>query len=109
MHTARFQFPTLPSMTPAYWTQATQELAARDAVMQRLIAQFADASLELRGCAFTTLARSIIGQQISVKAAESVWQRVIAAIPEITPLNIAATEQELLRSCGLSARKIIYF
>ncbi len=103
-----FNFPLYPLMTPAYWIQATQELAARDAVMQQLIAQFADASLESRGCAFTTLARSIVGQQISVKAAESVWQRVIATIPEITPHSIAEAEQELLRSCGLSARKIIY-
>jgi DNA-3-methyladenine glycosylase II len=95
-------------MAPAYWTQATQELAARDAVMQQLITQFADASLESRGCAFTTLARSIVGQQISVKAAESVWQRVIAAIPDITPHTIAAAEQESLRSCGLSARKVTY-
>ncbi|MBS0423869.1 MAG: DNA-3-methyladenine glycosylase 2 family protein [Proteobacteria bacterium] len=95
-------------MTPSYWTQATQELAARDTVMQQLIAQFADAALESRGCAFTTLARSIVGQQISVKAAESVWQRVIAAIPGITPHSIVAAEQELLRSCGLSARKVIY-
>ena len=103
-----FNFPLYSTMTPAYWTQATQELAARDAVMQQLIAQFADASLESRGCAFTTLARSIVGQQISVKAAESVWQRVIATIPDITPHTIAAAEQELLRSCGLSARKVIY-
>ncbi len=77
-------------------------------MMQQLIEQFADASLESRGCAFTTLARSIVGQQISVKAAESVWQRVIATIPEITPHSIAAAEQELLRSCGLSARKVTY-
>lgn len=103
-----FNLPLYPPMTPAYWTQATQELAARDAVMRQLIAQFAGASLESRGCAFTTLARSIVGQQISVKAAESVWQRVIGAIPEITPHSIAMVEQELLRSCGLSARKVIY-
>lgn len=108
MHTERFQFSALTAMTPAYWTQATQELATHDAVMRQLISQFADASLESRGCAFTTLARSIVGQQISVKAAESVWQRVIAAIPDITPHTIAAVEQELLRSCGLSARKVTY-
>lgn len=95
-------------MTPAYWTQATQELAARDTVMQQLIAQFADASLESRGCAFTTLARSIVGQQISIKAAESIWQKVICAIPDLTPHSIALAEQELLRTCGLSARKVAY-
>ncbi|MBK6956971.1 MAG: DNA-3-methyladenine glycosylase 2 family protein [Nitrosomonas sp.] len=95
-------------MTPLYWTQAIQELAACDKVMQQLIRQFEDATLTSRGCAFTTLARSIVGQQISVKAAESVWQKVIRAIPDMTPHTIAEAEQDLLRACGLSARKITY-
>ncbi len=95
-------------MTPLYWTQAIQELAACDKVMQQLIRQFEDATLTSRGCAFTTLARSIVGQQISVKAAESVWQKVIRTIPDMTPHTIATAEQDLLRTCGLSARKITY-
>jgi len=95
-------------MTPLYWAQAIQELAACDKVMQQLIRQFENATLTSRGCAFTTLTRSIVGQQISVKAAESVWQKVIRAIPDITPHTIAAAEQNLLRICGLSARKITY-
>jgi DNA-3-methyladenine glycosylase II len=95
-------------MTPLYWTQAIQELAACDKVMQQLIRQFEDATLTSRGCAFATLARSIVGQQISVKAAESVWQKVIGAIPDMTPHTIAEAEQDLLRTCGLSARKIAY-
>lgn len=95
-------------MTPLYWTQATQELAACDKVMRQLIRQFEDATLTSRGCAFTTLARSIVGQQISVKAAESVWQKIIRAIPDMTSHTIAAAEQDLLRTCGLSARKITY-
>jgi DNA-3-methyladenine glycosylase II len=95
-------------MTPLYWTQAIQELAACDKVMYQLIRQFEDATLTSRGCAFTTLARSIVGQQISVKAAESVWQKVIRTIPDMTPHTIAAAEQDLLRTCGLSARKINY-
>ena len=95
-------------MTPSYWTQAIQELAACDTIMQQLIRQFEDATLTSRGCAFTTLARSIVGQQISVKAAESVWQKVIGAIPDMTPHTIAEAEQDLLRNCGLSARKITY-
>ncbi len=95
-------------MTPLYWTQAIQELAACDTVMHQLIRQFEDATLTSRGCAFTTLARSIVGQQISVKAAESVWQKVIRAIPDMTPHTIAEAEQDLLRTCGLSARKINY-
>lgn len=95
-------------MTPEYWTQATQELAACDRVMLQLIQQFEGGTLTSRGCAFTTLARSIVGQQISVKAAESVWQKVIRAIPDIEPHTVAAKEPDLLRACGLSARKITY-
>lgn len=95
-------------MTPSYWQQAIQELAACDEVMRDLIQHFEGAALTSRGCAFTTLARSIVGQQISVKAAESVWQKVVGATPDITPRTIAAAEQNLLRTCGLSARKITY-
>ncbi|MBY0498008.1 MAG: DNA-3-methyladenine glycosylase [Nitrosomonas sp.] len=95
-------------MIPEYWTQATQELAGCDQVMQQLIQQFENAALISRGCAFTTLARSIVGQQISVKAAESVWQKIIGAIPDIAPHTITAQEPDALRACGLSARKITY-
>lgn len=95
-------------MTPTYWKQATQELAACDKVMHHLTQQFEGTILTSRGCAFTTLARSIVGQQISVKAAKSVWQKVISIIPELTPHHIASAEQDLLRTCGLSARKIAY-
>ena len=95
-------------LTPDYWDDACRHLARRDRVLKKLIPKFGEARLQSRGDAFTTLARSIVGQQISVKAAESVWQRVIAAIPDITPHSIAAAEQVLLRSCGLSARKVTY-
>ena len=108
-HTLRVQRSHFSrEMTPLYWTQAIQELAACDTVMHQLVRQFEDATLTSRGCAFTTLVRSIVGQQISVKAAESVWQKVIRAIPDMTPHTIATAEQDLLRTCGLSARKITY-
>ncbi|MBL8497146.1 DNA-3-methyladenine glycosylase 2 family protein [Nitrosomonas sp. JL21] len=95
-------------MTPHYWIQAVQELAQSDPVMHHLIQSYEGAVLTSRGCAFTTLARSIVGQQISVKAAESVWQKISVAIPAITPHDLAMAEHEALRTCGLSARKIEY-
>ena len=58
-------------ITPDYWDDACKHLAKKDRVMKRLIPQFGDACLESRGDAFTTLARSIVGQQISVKAAQA--------------------------------------
>ena len=95
-------------MAPDYWKQAVYELASRDQVMYVLTQQFSDSALQSRGDAFSTLARSIVGQQISVKAAESVWQRVIQTIPEVTPDTVYVAGNDVLRSCGLSHRKISY-
>ena len=64
--------PAIKVATPEYWEEACKHLAKKDRVMRRLIPQFGDASLQSRGDAFVTLARSIVGQQISVKAAQSV-------------------------------------
>ncbi len=95
-------------MEPSYWQQAKTELSAADAVLGRLINQYPDISLETRGNAFHTLARSIMGQQISVKAAQSIWNRFIAALPELSPEAVLAAEVEVLRSCGLSGKKVEY-
>lgn len=95
-------------MTPTYWKQAQQELATQDEIMRRLIQQAGSTSLSSRGDAFKTLARSIVGQQISVKAAESVWQRVIKEMPEITAQALHNSNENSLRACGLSQRKVSY-
>ena len=93
---------------PTFWAQATYELAKRDLVMQRLITQFSDSALQSRGNAFVTLTRAIIGQQISVKAAASTWQKLSMSLTEVTPAHLINTKTETLRSCGLSSRKIGY-
>ena len=95
-------------VTPDYWKRATGELASRDRVMRELIQRFDQCVLQSRGDAFSTLARSIVGQQISVKAAESVWQKILSAIPDVTPHTIHLAENDKLRACGLSVRKINY-
>ena len=95
-------------MIPDYWRQASQALAADDAVMAALVERYTDLSLSTRGDPFATLARSIVGQQISVKAADSVWARCVAALPALTPEAVAAAGEPLLRACGLSARKVEY-
>ena len=80
--------------------------------MKKLIPQFGEARLESRGDAFTTLARSIVGQQISVKAAQSVWERFAAAVGGVStrllPAAVLALEIDVLRAAGLSARKTEY-
>ena len=70
---------------PDYWDDACRHLSRRDRVMKKLIPRFGEARLESRGDAFTTLARSIVGQQISVKAAASIWTRLVALAPSMRP------------------------
>ena len=95
-------------MTPLYWQHASRELAQGDPVMRPLIQAYADASLISRDEPFMTLARSIVGQQISVKVADSVWTRLTAMLSDLTPLAVLSHTPEQLRSCGLSARKAEY-
>jgi DNA-3-methyladenine glycosylase II len=95
-------------MTPHYWKQATRELAARDAVLKSLIGQFKGLALGSRGDAFQTLARAIVGQQISVKAAQSVWNRLAAEMKTVTPAALQNADIARLRACGLSGQKAAY-
>ena len=94
--------------TPQYWDEACKYLTRRDRVMKRLIPQFGSACLQSRGDAFITLARSIVGQQISVKAAQSVWERFAALPKRMTPANVLKLKVDDMRAAGLSARKIEY-
>ena len=82
-------------MTPDYWLRAKRALARRDAVLARIIRAHPRIALARRGKPFKTLARSIVGQQISVKAAESVWKRVLAVAPAATPEQILRVRRRL--------------
>ena len=93
---------------PDYWHDACKHLGKKDRVMKRLIAQFPDVSMSSRGDAFTTLARSIVGQQISVKAAQTVWDRFELLPKKMTPASILKLKVDDMRAAGLSARKIEY-
>ena len=95
-------------MTPDYWQQAAQELAASDERMAELVERYAGLGLVSRGDAFGTLARSIVGQQISVKAADAVWGRFVVAVGEISPAAVLAAGEAGLAGCGLSRRKSEY-
>ncbi|WP_228124523.1 DNA-3-methyladenine glycosylase family protein [Glaciimonas soli] len=92
----------------AYWEDAKIELMKRDRIMRKLIPQFGDLHLTGRGEPFTTLARSVVGQQISIKAAESVWQKFLLICPKCTPAQVLKAGNEQLAACGLSKRKAEY-
>ena len=93
---------------PEYWDTAKKELSRKDNVLHEIINQFDDLELVSRGDLFYTLIRSVIGQQISVKAASTVWSRFCERIGDIEPDNILSADIEELRSCGLSQRKAEY-
>jgi DNA-3-methyladenine glycosylase II len=94
--------------TPEYWDEACRHLARKDRVMKRLIPQFGDACLQSRGDPFTTLARSIVGQQISVKAAQTVWDRFAKLPRKMSAANVLKLKVDDMQAAGLSARKIEY-
>ena len=100
--------PAIKVATPEYWEEACKHLAKKDRVMRRLIPQFGDACLQSRGDAFVTLARSIVGQQISVKAAQSVWDKFAVLPRKMTPANVLKLKVDDMRAAGLSARKVEY-
>jgi DNA-3-methyladenine glycosylase II len=102
------QLPDIGPEAPVYWQEACRHLMKRDRVMKKLIPQHAGASLQSRGDAFVTLARSIVGQQISVKAAQSVWDRFEQLPRKMTPAQVLKLKVDDMRAAGLSARKVEY-
>jgi DNA-3-methyladenine glycosylase II len=95
-------------MKPEYWDRAKRALARKDLVMKEIMRARPGVHLMRRGEPFLTLARAICGQQISVKAAQSVWDRVVACCGEVTPEKVLARKRTELRACGLSDRKTEY-
>jgi len=99
----------LEEVAPEYWGRACAELMNHDRILRKIIPKYGSRFLMTRGDAFTTLARSIVGQQISVAAAQSVWNKVLLASKDkVNPKNILALPVEELRVAGLSGRKVEY-
>jgi DNA-3-methyladenine glycosylase II len=93
---------------PGYWPKAKRALTAADPLLGSIIRRHPRIALASRGDPFSTLARSIVGQQISVKAADAVWSRLHAACPDMMPRAILRKRATTLRNCGLSERKVEY-
>ena len=93
---------------PEYWQESIDYLTNIDGTLGELINKYTQSTLTTRGDALETLIRSIVGQQISVKAAASVWQKIIDLLDEIKPDNVLLAGFENLKSCGLSKQKTQY-
>jgi DNA-3-methyladenine glycosylase II len=93
---------------PIFWSQAKNELKKKDKKLGKIIDSYPNDFLFSKSDPFLTLARSIVGQQISVKAAQSVWDRLILKIGKISPKLIYKANYNKLKSAGLSRQKVIY-
>ncbi|PMS23800.1 DNA repair protein [Trinickia dabaoshanensis] len=98
-----------PAVTrPAYWDRACADLVKRDRILKRLIPKFGPVHLVNGSDPFVTLARSVVGQQVSVQVAQAVWERIESACPKLSPQQFKKLGQEKLAACGLSKRKSDY-
>ena len=103
--------PTDPAVQvgpPAFWIQARRALARRDRVMGGIMRDCGPMHLVPRTDPYLTLARSIVGQQISVAAAQTIWARVEKACGTVHPDRVVRMREATLTRCGLSARKVEY-
>lgn len=92
---------------PKYWEDAKKYLISKDKKLGKLIVKYPD-YLKSRKDPFFSLCKSIVGQQISVQAANAVWKKLEAKAKKMKPENILKLTTRQLASCGLSRQKIDY-
>ena len=92
---------------PLYWKLAKKELGKKDKILKKIISSY-DGILVSRSDPFFSLCKSIIGQQISVQSADSVWKKFSKKIKQIKPSNVLKARKKQLAKCGLSRQKIEY-
>ena len=97
-----------PLGQPAYWQEACAALSAADPVMAGLVARYDGEGLVGQSDPFLTIARAIVAQQISVRAADSIWARLEASVGTVAPHEVAARSEEELRAAGLTRQKSRY-
>ena len=92
---------------PDWWESGLVHLS-QDPIMGKLIQQYGPDGLKGKGDLFNTLIRSIVGQQISVIAAESIWNRFLDLVGEVKPSNVLNFSQEEIAACGITRPKSGY-
>ena len=93
---------------PHFWDKAKLELTKKDKKLGKIIKTYPKDFLFTRSDPFYTLARAIVGQQISVKAAQAVWNKFERKIKTVNPKNTLRMHHMSFKSCGLSRQKVKY-
>ena len=98
----------MKELGPDYWEKGKKELKKIDKNIKKIIELYEFPSLTTREDMFYTLIRSIVGQQISVRAADTIWDKIVNEAKEIRPEIIYSMDENIMRDCGLSKRKVEY-
>ena len=94
---------------PIYWQNAKKKLSKKDPVIRKIIKKYNKGFLTTRNNPFFSLCRTIVGQQISTKAADSIWLKFEKKCKKhITPNTVIKISSRNLRSAGLSRQKVSY-
>tara|TARA_A100001388_G_scaffold244131_1_gene201829 strand:- start:638 stop:1258 length:621 start_codon:yes stop_codon:yes gene_type:complete len=93
---------------PFFWEKAKKVLTSKDKKLGKIISNYPKDFLFSKSDPFYTLARSIVGQQISVKAAQAVWNKYESKVKNVTPHQTLEMHFMTLKACGLSRQKISY-
>jgi len=96
------------TLTNKNWLLAINNLKKKDKILKEIINKYKSEKLHCKKNAFLTLAKSITGQQISVKAANSIWLRLEKKIKKIDPSNILKVKINEIKKCGFSKQKANY-
>ncbi|MEC7665277.1 MAG: DNA-3-methyladenine glycosylase 2 family protein [Candidatus Thermoplasmatota archaeon] len=91
-----------------YWNEAIKHIYRRDPILSRIVEAYPEPRLNPHGNVVRTLIKSIVGQQISVQAADATWGRMVGLLGKVEPGRIYETDIMSLRGCGLSMRKAEY-
>ena len=94
-------------LAPIWWDEAHAFLL-KDELLGPVVEQFGPDGITSRDDLFQTLVRSIVGQQISVLAADAIWGRLVDHLGEVTPDAVLATDQPSIAACGVTRPKASY-
>ena len=95
--------------SPTYWQKAKRILSKRDPILRRIIKKYKKGALSTRNNPFFSLCRTIVGQQISTKAADSIWRKFEKKCKKrIIPNTVLKLPSRTLKSAGLSRQKVSY-
>ena len=96
------------TLTNKNWLLAINNLKKKDKILKKIISQYKSEKITSKKNAFYTLAKSITGQQISVKAANAIWSKLEKKIKKINPNNLLKIKRNEIKKCGFSKQKINY-